>query len=140
MRGPSGPKPCQHQQLLMPQTAGGHPKPTSQFLSGVLGGSHLTLAEMTDLCSQTLNVTEQLDAGVRYLDLRIAHMLEGSEKNLHFVHLVYTTALVEVRCKGHGPRCAVWGRPQPDVCVPDGRCQPLSTKHGQSLPPCLSED
>ncbi|KAI5939308.1 PI-PLC X domain-containing protein 1 [Manis javanica] len=45
--------------------------------------------------TQTLNVTEQLDAGVRYLDLRIAHMLEGSEKNLHFVHLVYTTALVE---------------------------------------------
>ncbi|KAK2495619.1 hypothetical protein MC885_011062 [Smutsia gigantea] len=50
---------------------------------------------MTDLCPQTLNVTEQLDAGVRYLDLRIAHMLEGSEKNLHIVHLVYTTALVE---------------------------------------------
>uniref|UniRef100_A0A2K5HP00 Phosphatidylinositol-specific phospholipase C X domain-containing protein n=1 Tax=Colobus angolensis palliatus TaxID=336983 RepID=A0A2K5HP00_COLAP len=47
--------------------------------------------------TQALDVTEQLDAGVRYLDLRIAHMLEGSEKNLHFVHMVYTTALVEVR-------------------------------------------
>ncbi|XP_054973999.1 PI-PLC X domain-containing protein 1 isoform X2 [Sorex araneus] len=45
--------------------------------------------------TQALNITEQLDAGVRYLDLRIAHMLEGSEKNLHFVHMVYTTALVE---------------------------------------------
>ncbi|KAK2490216.1 hypothetical protein MC885_001026 [Smutsia gigantea] len=45
--------------------------------------------------SQMLNVTEQLDAGVWYLDLRIAHMLEGSERNLNFVHLVYTTALVE---------------------------------------------
>ncbi|PNJ90375.1 PLCXD1 isoform 6, partial [Pongo abelii] len=45
--------------------------------------------------TQALDVTEQLDAGVRYLDLRIAHMLEGSEKNLHFVHMVYTTALVE---------------------------------------------
>ncbi|XP_078220540.1 PI-PLC X domain-containing protein 1 isoform X2 [Callithrix jacchus] len=45
--------------------------------------------------TQVLDVTEQLDAGVRYLDLRIAHMLDGSEKNLHFVHMVYTTALVE---------------------------------------------
>ncbi|XP_053436845.1 PI-PLC X domain-containing protein 1 [Nycticebus coucang] len=45
--------------------------------------------------TQGLDVTEQLDAGVRYLDLRIAHMLQGSEKNLHFVHMLYTTALVE---------------------------------------------
>ncbi|XP_012919883.1 PI-PLC X domain-containing protein 1 isoform X7 [Mustela putorius furo] len=45
--------------------------------------------------TQVLGVTEQLDAGVRYLDLRIAHMRDGSEKNLHFVHMVYTTALVE---------------------------------------------
>ncbi|XP_073920302.1 PI-PLC X domain-containing protein 1 isoform X2 [Castor canadensis] len=44
---------------------------------------------------ETLDVTEQLDAGVRYLDLRIAHMADGSEKNLHFVHMVYTSALVE---------------------------------------------
>ncbi|XP_060263665.1 PI-PLC X domain-containing protein 1 isoform X5 [Ovis aries] len=44
---------------------------------------------------KVLSVTEQLDAGVRYLDLRIAHMEEGSERNLHFVHMVYTTALVE---------------------------------------------
>ncbi|KAK2499113.1 hypothetical protein MC885_005297 [Smutsia gigantea] len=50
--------------------------------------------------TQTLNVTEQLDAGVQYLDLRIAHMLEGSKRNLHFVHLVYTTALVE-EFRGH---------------------------------------
>ncbi|XP_039101223.1 PI-PLC X domain-containing protein 1 [Hyaena hyaena] len=45
--------------------------------------------------TQVLGVTEQLDAGVRYLDLRVAHVLGGSEKNLHFVHMVYTTALVE---------------------------------------------
>ncbi|XP_038612952.1 PI-PLC X domain-containing protein 1 [Tachyglossus aculeatus] len=45
--------------------------------------------------TQVLNVTEQLDCGIRYLDLRIAHMPDGSEKNLHFVHMVYTTALVE---------------------------------------------
>ncbi|KAK2497046.1 hypothetical protein MC885_002407, partial [Smutsia gigantea] len=64
-------------------------------IPGVLGGSHPALAEMIDLCPQTLNVTEQLDARVRYLDLCIAHMLEGSERNLHFGHFVYTTALVE---------------------------------------------
>ncbi|XP_075395354.1 PI-PLC X domain-containing protein 1-like [Tenrec ecaudatus] len=45
--------------------------------------------------TQVLTVTEQLDAGVRYLDLRVAHMAKGSPKNLHFVHMVYTTALVE---------------------------------------------
>ncbi|XP_027389094.1 PI-PLC X domain-containing protein 1 isoform X1 [Bos indicus x Bos taurus] len=45
--------------------------------------------------TQVLSVTEQLDAGVRYLDLRIAHVEDGSERNLHFVHMVYTTALVE---------------------------------------------
>ncbi|XP_072470636.1 PI-PLC X domain-containing protein 1 isoform X1 [Notamacropus eugenii] len=45
--------------------------------------------------TQALNISEQLDAGIRYFDLRIAHMIDGSEKNLHFVHLVYTTALVE---------------------------------------------
>ncbi|XP_037680588.1 PI-PLC X domain-containing protein 1 [Choloepus didactylus] len=45
--------------------------------------------------TQVLTVKEQLDTGVRYLDLRIAHMLEGSKKSLHFVHMVYTTALVE---------------------------------------------
>ncbi|XP_074069789.1 PI-PLC X domain-containing protein 1 [Macrotis lagotis] len=45
--------------------------------------------------TQELNITEQLDAGIRYFDLRIAHMVDGSEKNLHFVHLIYTTALVE---------------------------------------------
>lgn len=55
---------------------------------------------MTDPCVQVLSVTKQLDAGVRYLDLRIAHMEEGSERNLHFVHMVYTTALVEVGARG----------------------------------------
>ncbi|XP_007954960.2 PI-PLC X domain-containing protein 1 [Orycteropus afer afer] len=45
--------------------------------------------------TQVLTVTEQLDAGVRHLDLRVAHMAEGSQQNLHFVHMIYTTALVE---------------------------------------------
>uniref|UniRef100_D3Z5Z4 Phosphatidylinositol-specific phospholipase C, X domain containing 1 n=1 Tax=Mus musculus TaxID=10090 RepID=D3Z5Z4_MOUSE len=46
--------------------------------------------------TQTLDVTQQLDAGVRYLDLRIAHAPEGSTRNLCFVHMMYTKALVEV--------------------------------------------
>lgn len=54
------------------------------------------LVDRSLLHPKALNVTEQLDAGVRYLDLRVAHMLEGSEKNLHFVHMMYTTVLVEV--------------------------------------------
>lgn len=71
---------------------------------------------MTGVPRQALDVTQQLDAGVRYLDLRIAHMLEGSEKNLHFVHMVYTTALVEVHrglvgqevgCQGRGSHVQV---------------------------------
>eukprot|EP00072_Mus_musculus_P054744 XP_006535122.1 PREDICTED: PI-PLC X domain-containing protein 1 isoform X2 [Mus musculus] len=45
--------------------------------------------------TQTLDVTQQLDAGVRYLDLRIAHAPEGSTRNLCFVHMMYTKALVE---------------------------------------------
>ena len=57
---------------------------------------------MTDPCVRVLSVTEQLDAGVRYLDLRIAHVEDGSERNLHFVHMVYTTALVEVGTRGPG--------------------------------------
>lgn len=64
-------------------------------------GTTQSLAVTTAVRLQVLGVTEQLDAGVRYLDLRIAHMRDGSEKNLHFVHMVYTTALVEVRgCAG----------------------------------------
>ncbi|XP_013361039.1 PREDICTED: PI-PLC X domain-containing protein 1 isoform X2 [Chinchilla lanigera] len=45
--------------------------------------------------TQTLDVTGQLDAGVRYLDLRVAHVRGGPAHNLHFVHAVYTSALVE---------------------------------------------
>lgn len=81
-----------------------------------------TPAGMTDLCPQVLGVTEQLDAGVRYLDLRVAHVLDGSEKNLHFVHMVYTTALVEV-----------WGRVREEGwrAASTQRCMPTSRAHGR---------
>ena len=77
---------------------------------------------MTELCLQVLGVTEQLDAGVRYLDLRVAHVLDGSEKNLHFVHMVYTSALVEVggRVREGGWRAAS-----------TRRCTPTSMAHGR---------
>ncbi|XP_023960215.2 PI-PLC X domain-containing protein 1 isoform X1 [Chrysemys picta bellii] len=45
--------------------------------------------------TQVLNVSEQLDAGIRYLDFRIAHKPNDSSVNLYFVHMVYTTAVVE---------------------------------------------
>ena len=76
------------------------------------GGAALCLAQLTDLCVQVLSVEGQLDAGVRYLDLRSAHMENGSERNLHFVHMVYTTALVEVRAQcrqGRQPGTAMGG-------------------------------
>ncbi|GAB1289976.1 PI-PLC X domain-containing protein 1 [Apodemus speciosus] len=50
--------------------------------------------------TQTLDVTQQLDAGVRYLDLRIAHAPGGSARNLCFVHMMYTKVLVEVNFEG----------------------------------------
>ncbi|XP_067401832.1 PI-PLC X domain-containing protein 1 [Emydura macquarii macquarii] len=45
--------------------------------------------------TQELNVLEQLDAGIRYLDFRIAHKPDDPSMNLYFVHMVYTTAVVE---------------------------------------------
>ncbi|XP_069613963.1 PI-PLC X domain-containing protein 1 isoform X2 [Ranitomeya imitator] len=44
--------------------------------------------------TQTLSVTEQLDAGIRYLDLRIAHRPDVFS-NLYFVHGLYTSRTVE---------------------------------------------
>ena len=41
-------------------------------------------------------MTEQLEAGVRYLDFRIAHKANDPSANLYFVHMVYTTITVQV--------------------------------------------
>lgn len=41
-------------------------------------------------------MTEQLEAGVRYLDFRIAHKANDPSMNLYFVHMVYTTVTVQV--------------------------------------------
>ncbi|XP_018428650.1 PREDICTED: PI-PLC X domain-containing protein 1 [Nanorana parkeri] len=45
--------------------------------------------------TQTLTVTQQLDAGIRYLDLRIAHRPDVPSPNLYFVHGLYTFVTVE---------------------------------------------
>uniref|UniRef100_A0A8V0XHE1 Phosphatidylinositol specific phospholipase C X domain containing 1 n=1 Tax=Gallus gallus TaxID=9031 RepID=A0A8V0XHE1_CHICK len=45
--------------------------------------------------TQVLTVTEQLEAGVRYLDFRIAHKSSDPSTNLYFVHMVYTTVIVQ---------------------------------------------
>lgn len=62
-------------------------------------------------------MTEQLDTGVRYLDLRVAHMPGGSARNLHFVHMVYTTALVEV---GGGRGTGTHGHPRAPTGIHGG--------------------
>lgn len=46
---------------------------------------------------QEFTVKEQLDCGVRYCDLRIAHRPNDSSTDLYFYHGVYTTLTVEVR-------------------------------------------
>uniref|UniRef100_A0A8C9G224 Phosphatidylinositol specific phospholipase C X domain containing 1 n=1 Tax=Pavo cristatus TaxID=9049 RepID=A0A8C9G224_PAVCR len=48
------------------------------------------------LTIQVLTVTEQLEAGVRYLDFRIAHKASDPSMDLYFVHMVYTTVIVQV--------------------------------------------
>ncbi|NXJ76224.1 PLCX1 protein, partial [Trogon melanurus] len=45
--------------------------------------------------TQELTVTEQLEAGVRYLDFRIAHKANDPSVNLYFVHMFYTTVTVQ---------------------------------------------
>ncbi|CDQ77316.1 unnamed protein product [Oncorhynchus mykiss] len=46
--------------------------------------------------TQEATVKEQLDCGVRYLDLRIAHRPNDTSTDLYFYHGVYTTLTVEV--------------------------------------------
>ncbi|KAA0712999.1 PI-PLC X domain-containing protein 1 [Triplophysa tibetana] len=45
--------------------------------------------------AQECDVREQLDSGVRYCDLRIAHRPSDSSDDLYFYHGVYTTITVE---------------------------------------------
>ncbi len=55
----------------------------------VLTCAHLVLQEYT--------IKQQLDYGVRYCDLRIAHRPNDSSTDLYFYHGVYTTLTVEVK-------------------------------------------
>ncbi|KAF7711940.1 PI-PLC X domain-containing protein 1 [Silurus meridionalis] len=49
--------------------------------------------------TQEYSVREQLDCGVRYCDLRIAHRPNDSSSDLYFYHGVYTTITVETVLK-----------------------------------------
>lgn len=42
------------------------------------------------------NIVEQLNAGIRYFDLRIAHKQYDSSNELYFTHVIYTHATVVV--------------------------------------------
>lgn len=46
---------------------------------------------------QDCSIKQQLDCGVRYCDLRIAHRPNDSSTDLYFYHGVYTTLTVEVK-------------------------------------------
>lgn len=47
----------------------------------------------------------------------MAHTEEGTERNLHSGHMLYTTALVEVRAWAGGMDGAGWGSPASDAQV-----------------------
>lgn len=47
-------------------------------------------------CKQVQNIVEQLTAGIRYFDLRIAHKQYDSSSELYFTHVIYTHAVVIV--------------------------------------------
>ena len=49
------------------------------------------------LVLQEYTIKQQLDCGVRYCDLRIAHRPNDSSSDLYFYHGVYTTLTVEVQ-------------------------------------------
>lgn len=44
--------------------------------------------------TQVINIVEQLKAGIRYFDLRIAHKQYDSSSELYFTHVIYTHATV----------------------------------------------
>ncbi|XP_051986083.1 PI-PLC X domain-containing protein 1 [Xyrauchen texanus] len=44
--------------------------------------------------TQVQNIVEQLTAGIRYFDLRIAHKQHDSSKDLFFTHVIYTRVTV----------------------------------------------
>ena len=48
---------------------------------------------------QEFTIKHQLDCGVRYCDLRIAHRPNDSSTDLYFYHGVYTTLTVEVKLR-----------------------------------------
>lgn len=76
------------------------------------------------VCFQEFTIKHQLDCGVRYCDLRIAHRPNDHSTDLYFYHGVYTTLTVEVTSRGaqtlvlvrkHTPR-VINHRQRAEVC------------------------
>lgn len=44
--------------------------------------------------TQVINIVEQLQAGIRYFDLRVAHKQYDTSSELYFTHIIYTHATV----------------------------------------------
>lgn len=58
---------------------------------------HSTTSQSPLLCNnQVQNIVEQLTAGIRYFDLRIAHKQYDPSNELYFTHVIYTHATVVV--------------------------------------------
>ncbi|NP_001279563.1 PI-PLC X domain-containing protein 1-like [Callorhinchus milii] len=57
---------------------------------------YLTRPEIYKWCTtQDFDVSQQLEAGIRYLDLRIAHKPKDSAEHLYFTHGIYTSITVQ---------------------------------------------
>ncbi|XP_044142144.1 PI-PLC X domain-containing protein 1 [Bufo gargarizans] len=84
--------------------------------------------------TQTLSVTEQLDAGIRYLDLRIAQRPDVSS-SLYFVHGLYTSQTVAETLH----EIADWLKqnPQEILIVGCDNLQSMLTEHHISLINCI---
>ncbi|XP_071991748.1 PI-PLC X domain-containing protein 1 [Engystomops pustulosus] len=84
--------------------------------------------------TQTLSVIEQLDAGIRYLDLRIAHRPDVFS-NLYFVHGLYTTQTVEETLRDIND----WlqQNPQEVLILGCDNLQSLSSEHHMRLINCI---
>ncbi|XP_075708679.1 PI-PLC X domain-containing protein 1 [Rhinoderma darwinii] len=84
--------------------------------------------------TQTLSVTEQLDAGIRYLDLRIAPR-PNVYSNLYFVHGLYTSHTVEETLH----EIADWlqQNPQEVLILGCDNLQSMSPEHHMCLIYCI---
>ncbi|XP_069492725.1 PI-PLC X domain-containing protein 1 isoform X2 [Ambystoma mexicanum] len=85
--------------------------------------------------TQELSVSEQLDSGIRYLDLRIAHKPDDASKNLYFIHMLFTTMTVEDALK----EMSNWleFHPKEALILACRQLHGMTVKHHKHLISCL---